>query len=216
MTFIVTEIPKMREMIVMSISNYNEIIKSVKKSQTKERYDHTLGVAYTAASMAMKYEIDLDKAFLAGILHDCAKCISDELMLEKCESYNIYINEFERQSPYLLHAKLGAYYAQHTYGIDDDEILNSIIYHTTGRADMSLLEKIVFVADYIEPARDRAPRLAQIRKTSFENIDMAVYMIIRDTISYLRKRDKSIDTTSIDTYNYYKEIINKDTEGDIL
>lgn len=194
----------------MSISNYNKIIKSVKQSQTKERFHHTIGVAYTAAALAMKYEIDIEKAFLAGILHDCAKCLSDEQLLEQCRQYNIEINEFEQISPYLLHAKLGAHYAKIQYGIDDPEIINAIITHTTGTSNMTMLGKIIFVADYIEPNRTKAPNLAVIRKTSYENIDMAVFIIIEDTIKYLRKTDKSIDASSIETYNFYKDLSKKE------
>lgn len=190
----------------MNITDFETIIEKVKKVQTKERHSHTIGVAYTAAALAMKYEIDVNQAFLAGILHDCAKCISDEKMLEKCEKYDIIINEFERQSPYLLHAKLGAYYAAKKYDIDDSEIRSAITYHTTGRPAMSILEKIIFVADYIEPNRYRAPELAAIRKLSFENIDLAVFTIIKDTIAFLKKNNKIIDSSSIETYHYYKEL----------
>lgn len=191
----------------MNINDFESIIKKVKKAQTKQRFNHTMGVAYTAASLAMRYEVSMEQAFLAGILHDCAKCISDEKLREKCQKNNIIITDFERKSPYLLHSKLGAFYASEKYDIKDEEILNSIIYHTTGRPNMSMLEKIIFVADYIEPNRYKAPNLNKIRKISFENIDMAVFIIIKDTIDYLSKNKSSIDNTSIETYNYYKQLI---------
>lgn len=198
----------------MNINEFETIIKRVKKAQTKQRFTHTMGVAYTAASLAMRYEVSMEQAFLAGILHDCAKCISDDKLREKCEKNNINITDFERKSPYLLHSKLGAFYARQKYDIKDENILNSIIYHTTGKPNMSMLEKIIFVADYIEPNRYKAPNLNEIRKISFENIDMAVFIIIKDTIDYLSKNKSSIDNASIETYNYYKNLINNDIEGE--
>ena len=194
----------------MNINDFEETIKSVKKVQTKQRYNHTIGVAYTAASLAMKYETSVDQAFLAGILHDCAKCISDQKLIEKCEQNNIFISDFERKCPYLLHSKLGSYYASSKYEIKNQDILNAITYHTTGRPNMSMLEKIIFVADFIEPNRFKASNLDEIRKISFENIDMTVFIILKNTIDYLTKNDSPIDSTSIETYEYYKQLINKD------
>ena len=197
-------------MILMNINDFDQILKSVKKVQTKQRYSHTIGVAYTAASLAMKYDISIEQAFLAGILHDCAKCISDEKLLQKCEQHSIVISDFERQNPYLLHSKLGSFYANYKYEIKDQEILNSIIYHTTGKPNMSMLEKIIFVADYIEPSRFKASNLAEIRKIAFEDIDKTVFIILKDTIDYLTKKKSPIDSTSIETYDYYKKLMNKD------
>ena len=200
----------MKEMILMNINDFEGIIRSVKKAQTKQRYEHTIGVAYTAASLAMKYEISIEQAFLSGILHDCAKCISNQKLLEKCEKNNIIISDFERENSYLLHSKLGAFYANSKYGINNQDILNAIIYHTTGKPNMSMLEKIIFVADYIEPNRFKAYNLDKIRKISFENIDMTVFIILKDTIDYLTKNNLPIDRTSIETYDFYKKLINED------
>ena len=200
----------MKEMILMNIKDFEGIIKRVKKVQTKQRYEHTIGVAYTAASLAMKYEIRIEQAFLAGILHDCAKCFSDQKLLEKCDKNNIIISSFERENPYLLHSKLGAFYASSKYGVKNQDILNAIIYHTTGKPNMSILEKIIFVADYIEPNRYKAYNLDKIRKISFENIDMTVFIILKDTLDYLAKNNLPIDSTSIETYDFYKKLINED------
>ena len=97
------------------------IRKKLKKKLDEQRYEHTLGVAFTAMSLAMKYDVDLHKAELAGLLHDCAKCMPDERKLHKCEKYNIPISETERKNPSLLHSKLGAYLAEHKYGVKDPE-----------------------------------------------------------------------------------------------
>lgn len=182
------------------------ITKDLKSSLDKDRYRHTLGVSNTAVCLAMKYEVDLEKAELAGLLHDCAKCIPDDKKLKKCIEHNISINDIEKQQPYLLHSKLGAFIAMDKYGIQDKEIINAILRHTTGAADMSMLDKIIFVADYIEPNRKKATNLTLIRRISFEDIDTAVYLILRDTLEHLRKKGTIIDTQTKKAYDFYKNI----------
>lgn len=180
--------------------------KKLKKYIDENRYIHTQGVMYTCASLAMVYEVDLQKAQVAGLLHDCAKCIPNDKKIKMCIKNEITMSEFEIANPFLLHAKLGAYVARKKYHVTDEDILSAIQYHTTGRTNMSMLEKIVFVADYIEPNRYKAKNLAEIRKMSFADIDEAVYMILRDTLAYLKSNPKTIDTTTNDAYKYYKEI----------
>ena len=146
-----------------------EIEKQLKKELDKERFTHTMGVMYTAAALAMAHGADMDQALYAGLLHDCAKCIPNEEKLSLCEKYQISISDAERKSPSLLHAKLGAYFAKSIYGIEDEEILHAIKVHTTGEPGMNLLDKIIYIADYIEPNRDQAPNLTAIRKLASYN-----------------------------------------------
>ena len=185
-------------------------IKKIKKSMEKEldnkRYEHTLGVEYTAAALAMRYNESIENARLAGLLHDCAKCIDDEEKLEECKKYNVKITDVEKRNPFLIHSKLGAVYAREKYGVDDEEILSAIRCHTTGKPDMTTLEKIIFIADYIEPGRDKEKNLAEIRKISFEDIDEAMYMILRDTLEYLEGGEGEIDPTTEETYLFYKKL----------
>ena len=134
-----------------------EIKKKLKKSLDKQRYQHTLGVMYTAGCLAMANGYSIEKAMLAGLLHDCAKCLSTEKKIGLCVKKNIDITEVEISNPGLLHAKAGMVLAEEEYGIKDAQILHAIRVHTTGEADMGLLDKILFVADYIEPNRYHAP-----------------------------------------------------------
>lgn len=192
-------------------SKITELEKKIKKKQDEARYEHTLGVMYTAASLAMKHEVDLEQALIAGLLHDCAKCYPDEKKFELCKKYNVKLTKFEKENTSLIHAKLGSVMAKEKYGIDDEEILHSILTHTTGAPDMNALDKIIFIADYIEPGRDKANRLSEIRKTAFESLDKALIMILEDTLGYLKKSNKLIDTMTEQTYNYYiKSKENKD------
>ncbi len=182
------------------------------KQQLKEnlkdrRYKHTLGVAKTAVELANINNYDKDKAETAALLHDCAKYMSSEEILKKCIEFSIPYTESEKNNPHLLHAKLGAYYAENDYGIKDKEILEAIRIHTTGKADMNLLEKIVFTADYIEPGRKGIKNLDKIRETAYINLDKAVYMILKNTIRYLKSWKAEIDKPTLEAYNHYKNLV---------
>lgn len=177
----------------------------VKNHQSKKRFVHTIGVSYTSCSLAMRYGIDINKAFLAGFLHDVAKGIEDSKLIDFCKENNVDIPEVCYLKPFLLHGPAGRVIAKNMLGIDDEDILSAIEFHTTGRPGMSLLEKIVFVADYIEPGRNKAPNLEYIRKLAFENIDSCVIKILEDTFSYLNDADGIIAPMAKDALSYYKE-----------
>ena len=182
-----------------------EIRSRLKDELKKSRFEHSLGVEFTSASLAMRYGADIYKARIAGLLHDCAKNVSDDKQLDLCKKYKLPISDTEKKLSYLLHAKLGAYIAKKEYGLKYNEIHSAIEYHTTGKPDMKILEKIVFVADYIEPGRDKAPRLDEIRVEAFQDIDYAMLMIFDDTISYILSSDGIIDNTTLDAQNYLRK-----------
>ncbi len=188
----------------MKESDIRKIRQSMEKKLDAKRYEHTLGVAYTAAALAMRHGADVNNALLAGMLHDCAKCLSNEKRISICEKYNIAISEAEQKNPYLLHAKVGSFLAMKKYGVSDKDVINAILNHTTGRPGMSVLEKIVWLADYIEPNRKQAPNLAQIRNAAFENLDKALLMALEDTLDYLHAGNMEIDNMTQKTYDFYK------------
>ena len=168
-----------------------------------------MGVAYTAANLAMAHEEDLYDAYLAGLLHDNAKCISSSEKRKLCKKYKIVLNEAEEKNPDLIHAKLGAVLAKEKYGVKDSFILNAIRYHTTGRPGMTELEKIIYIADYIEPNRKTLPDMPKIRKTAFRNLDEAMVLILQSTLQYLTDKKASIDRLTQDTFDYYKLYVRK-------
>ena len=180
------------------------IKKNLMKKLTPSRYEHTLGVAYTSAALAMRYGYDMDKAFMAGLLHDCAKYLSGERLLEKCSRFGIEVSEAEKRQPDLLHAKVGAYYAEYRHGVTDPEICHAIRCHTTGCPDMNLLDMIVYVADYIEPNRDKAPRLPYYRELAFKDLRQCTYEILEGTIEYVRSKNGTIDDTAVKAYESLK------------
>ncbi len=179
--------------------------KQLEKELKPDRFDHTLGVAYTAASMAFVYGADVEKALIAGFLHDCAKCMSHEEQVKICEKNNIEITEVERKNHSLLHAKVGVFLAQTRYDVFDEDILNAIRWHTTGREDMSLLEKIVYIADFIEPNRKPLESLPHVRKEAFEDIDKCLAHILHDSVIYLQTIGKECDDATMKAYEYYKK-----------
>lgn len=185
------------------------IRKKLKKELDESRYIHTLGVMDTAACLAMAQGMDPYRAQLAGLLHDCAKCIPDKQKIRLCKKYSIELTESELANPKLIHAKLGAYLASKDYGVDDPEILSAVRFHTTGSPNMTLLEKIVYIADYIEPNRTALPNMSVVRKLAFTNIDEALYRILKDSLVYLEKRGGTVDPMTEATYIYYKNLLHK-------
>lgn len=175
----------------------------IEKKLDAYRYEHTLGVMYTAGALAMRHRVDLDEALLAGLLHDCAKCYPDEKKLELCEKYDVLLTDIERQNTALIHAKLGAVLAREKYDVESEAVCRAIATHTTGAPAMDKLQQIVFIADYIEPHRDRAGRLDEIRYMAFEDLDATCRMILTDTLTYLSDSPKMVDPMTKETYDYY-------------
>lgn len=169
------------------------------------RYEHSLSVSFTCMNLAMCHGYDMDRAELAGLLHDCAKRYTDEVILKKCLKHGIEVTDDEYKALPVLHAKYGAWLAEHKYGIQDPEILSAILCHTTGKPDMSVLDKILYIADYIEPRRFKADNLPVIRQMAYEDLDQTVYAIMEGTISYLKKKGSSMDPMTQAAYEYMKQ-----------
>ena len=180
--------------------------------QNAGRFRHTLGVTYTACALAMRYGCPLPETRIAGLLHDCAKHLSGEELRKLCMRERIDVSPFELEHTALLHARAGVYLARAEYGVTDLSILEAIRWHTTGKPDMTILEKIIFTADYIEPNRDRAPRLPELRQLAFQDLDRCVCEILRDTVSYLSRNPKSMDPMTRNAYAYYAKHVEKEGE----
>ena len=190
----------------MNTYDFQKIQKKLAKKLDENRYQHTLGVMYTSTALAMAYGHNLEEAQAAGLLHDCAKCIPNDKKLKICAKKQIPVTDLETRRPYLLHTKLGAYYARKKYGVENEDVLSAILYHTTGRPEMTALEKIVYIADYIEPMRDKAPHLERVRRLAFQNLDDCMYEILKDTLDYLEIDPGDIDQMTVEAYKYYEGI----------
>lgn len=189
----------------------NKIYAELKTQMSAWRYEHTMGVMYTAAALAMRYDVNIEKAMLAGLLHDCAKtkAYPPERLLNLCQEHGVPISESEAKKPDLLHAKAGAYLALQKYGVYDQEILQAISCHTTGRPNMTLLDKILYIADFIEPGRDEALNLPQVRKLAFVKLEDCLLRILEDSLVYLEKKKDIIDPMTSETYKYYIKQLKK-------
>lgn len=164
--------------------NYHEIEKKLKKELRPDRYSHTLAVVDSALKLGEMYKCDAEKVRYAALLHDCAKNYNDTQLLEVADQYHLDLDPVTKREPQLLHGPIGAEVARAEYGITDQEVLDAIHYHTTGREHMTLLEKIIYLADFIEPGRDY-PGVDKLRKMAFENLDDALIQALTNTLRYI-------------------------------
>ena len=155
--------------------------------------------------MAMVHGADVEKALIAGMLHDCGKAMSHDDQVKLCEKNKIELSDVEKRNHSLVHSKVGCHLAKTKYNIDDPEILGAIRWHTTGKEDMSLLEKIVYIADFIEPNRKPLEGMDEIRREAFTDIDRALAHILHDSVIYLQTIGKECDDTTMNAYLYYKK-----------
>ena len=168
---------------------------------SEERYLHSLGVADTAAELAERWGASVEKARIAGLMHDCGKSPSKNILLKRVLEFGIVMDEIEQAEPQLLHGHVSAELALREFGIDDEEVLSSIRYHTTGRVSMSLLEKIVYLADYIEPGRD-FPGVDELRELAGQDLDMAVLRAMDLTLIHVIRRGLLIHPRTVAARNW--------------
>ena len=176
-----------------------EIKEKLKNCLSYERYIHSLGTMEKAMELAERFGLDVEKAQVAGLLHDCAKCISNE----ELEAYSHAFDESEKMSCKTWHAPVGEIIARRDYGVTDDEILSSIRWHTIGKVGMSDFEKVIFLADKIEN-RTREPEFREkIEKAlnKHNSLDLAILKSFKITIKSLVKRKLPICFQTIEVYN---------------
>jgi predicted HD superfamily hydrolase involved in NAD metabolism len=165
-----------------------------------DRYRHSIGVQQTAADLARLYGGDIAKASMAGLVHDCAKGLSGQELLEQASEWGVEINDVYRVQPGLLHGPVGAFICRKMFDIYDGEILHSISCHTTGCAHMSVLDKIIYIADYIEPNRI-FPGVEKIRELAFRDLNKGMLSALENTIMYVIKKGELIDMQTIEARN---------------
>ena len=183
----------------MTNTNYDAIIKS---RLSKKRYIHSVNVAKEAVRLAKKYGADEEKAYIAGILHDICKEDSPEIQLQIIEKYGITVDEFTKQSTKLYHAKAGAAFIKGELGIEDEDIINAILYHTTARKNMSILETIIYLADYIGEDRTYNGVDEMRCETEKSIIDGMIYAL-KFTMQDLAGREFVIHPDTFNAYNQY-------------
>ncbi|KDR94077.1 putative HD superfamily hydrolase of NAD metabolism [Peptoclostridium litorale DSM 5388] len=181
-----------------------QIKEKLKKIVSPKRFKHTIGVFETAEKLAKTYGADVQRAQMAALLHDCAKGVKGEKVFEYVFEHDVFLDDIEKKETALSHGAIGAHMARAEFGINDDEIISAIRYHTTGKPDMTKLEKIIYIADFIEPERSY-PGVDELRKLAFEDIDAALLLAFDNTIRYVLSIRKILHTRTIEARNFILE-----------
>ncbi len=182
----------------MTIDEYKALLK---QELNEKRYYHSLCVADEAKRLACKYGADANKMYLAGLLHDITKNKSDSEQLQLCEKFGIMLNRTEKASPLIWHAITGAEVVKHDLGITDEDIISSIRFHTTGKADMTLPQKIIFTADLT--SADRCyPDIEEIRVASDRSLEECIVKVLKFTITDIVSKGNPLHPDTLDAYNY--------------
>ncbi len=192
---------------------YTSWRKLLKEKLLEKRYIHSLNVADSARALAELYGGDKDKAYFAGLVHDIMKNASQEEQLQIMEKGGIILSHTEKNNPKLWHAMAGECYLRTEMGITDNEILSAVRYHTTGKAGMSLLDKIVYIADYISVERDYHDADVMRELALNKGLDEAALYALKYSFTSLSKKEKLIHTDSV---AYYNELIINKTEKEKL
>lgn len=167
-----------------------------------KRIPHVLGTEQEAIRLAERYGADVEKARVAALLHDCTKKLEMEEQLALCRKYGIQLDELEQQALKLLHAKTGAAVARDVFGVDN-EIYSAIWYHTTGRANMTKLEKIIYLADYMEPSRN-FPGVDRLRKVCYEDLDRGLLLGLEMTIEEMTSMGSPVHRATVEARDALK------------
>lgn len=187
--------------MVKHMWNENEIVEYLSQNLNNQRFEHSLRVKETCISLAKHYNIDVEKASRAGLVHDCAKNLKNNEIINILEKNGYNIDEMFVGNSNIMHGLVGSIIAEKVMDIQDKEVLNAIAYHTTGRANMSILEKLVYLADYIEPMRN-FNGVHELRKLAYENLDEALLLSFNNTIKYVIDRGQLIHKDTIEARNY--------------
>ena len=181
--------------------DYFEIKEKVRELLPEERFLHSQAVADAAEALAQHYGADAEKAKIAGILHDCAKEFDKDRSIEVFKKFGLVIDDITLNNPKLLHGPVGACMAQYEMGIVDPEILDAIWFHTTGKSNMNLLTKIIYIADFIEPNRTE-PGVEELRKLAYEDINTAIIAALGWVFTKIIKQGLLIHPDSVHARNY--------------
>lgn len=184
------------------------IMYMLNKELDSKRYLHSVNVMEVSQSLAKNYGADIEKARLAGILHDCAKNYRGDDARDYVRKIGYEADEVELLQPKLLHGIIGEHLARTIYGVADEEVLGAIRWHTTGKAGMSLLEKIVYVADYIEPLR-YFEGIEKMRKAAYEDLERCIVLCSESTIRFVLNKGALLHSRTVETRNHSLRLINE-------
>ena len=181
----------------------DEMRRELQRRLKKSRFAHSIGVANTAVKLAKKFGVDVDKAYTAGLLHDCAREFENEQLPAEAAKRGIEAGEVEKSMPLLLHAYIGAKMVQEIYGVDDAEIIQAIYRHTVGARDMTPLDKIIYFADMIEPNRDY-PGVEELREFAEKSsaLDEIILKALDESIIFIVQKGTLLHPDTIAARNF--------------
>ena len=180
--------------------------KKLETMLTPNRFLHSLGVMETAMVMAKRFGENVEKARIAGLLHDCAKDIDKGKMVQMCEELGVYLDPMKREQRSLIHADLGAKLLETEFGIDDPHIIGAVKHHTLGREKMTNLEKILYLADLIEPNRKPFEGIDELRQLSEKNLDCAMLCAVEQSIDHIQHKHKPLHSQTLATQQYFLKL----------
>lgn len=191
--------------------DYKQIEKLLKEMLPERRLNHSLSVSKCAVKLSEIYKCDKEKARVAGLVHDCAKYFTNEQIEDCVKKFNIQLDALEENNIALSHSIVGSYVARQVFNIDDEEILNAVKYHTTGKENMSLLEKIIYMADLVEEGR-KFPKVEELRDLTFSGkLDEALLLSFNNTIKFVIDNEQLIHPRTVSARNYILNKINSTT-----
>lgn len=182
-----------------------QIEKTLKGMLPERRLKHSLNVSKCAVKLSEIYKCDKEKAEIAGLVHDCAKYFTDEQIEDSIKRFNVELDPLEVNNIALSHSVIGSYVAVDIFNIKDEEIINAIKYHTTGKENMSLLEKVIYIADLIEEDRN-FPRVEELRELTYSGkLEEALLLSFNNTIKFVIDNNQLIHPRTIKARNYILE-----------
>lgn len=192
----------------MDTQRNDEFLNEIKKRLSRYRFIHSVNVADEAKRLALKYGADAEKAYTAGLVHDIMKDLPKQEQLEMFKRYGIELTEVELNSPKIWHAMCGELFLRHEMGVTDEDILSAVRFHTTAKAGMSLLEKVLYIADYTSAERDYDD-VGVMRDKADRNLDEAMLYGLQFTINEMVKEGRPVHPDSLDAFNEAAILINK-------
>lgn len=190
---------------------YEKIMLELRRVMQAYRYEHSIGVMHTAAALAMRFGEDIEKAMLAGLLHDATKHLSKEEHILICKQNSVELLEADLLHSGVLHSITGPIIAQNTYSVDDKAVLSAIRWHTTGKGNMTELEMILFIADFIEGGRRFKYDSEVLNKARFyafnQDLNSTTAYIVHEILNWLKKENASIHYFTEDTDRYYQKYL---------
>lgn len=182
--------------------NYKDIEYKLKEMLPERRLKHSMNVSQCAVKLSEIYCYDMEKAKLAGLIHDCAKYFNDDQVEDSIKKFNIELDSLEENNIALSHSVIGSYVIQETFNIKDEDIINAVKYHTTGRENMSILEKIIYIADLIEEGR-KFPLVDKLRELAYNgSLDEALLLSFNNTIKFVIDNNQLIHPRTVSARNY--------------